>query len=255
MNRKTCTLALIAAALTAAGGAAHAQATIDHNKALAGNITPGDTAGYPIMLSRPGHYKLMGNLTVPAGFNGIEIQAPDVTLDLNGFTVAGPASCTRDSASAVVTCQTAGGGNGIVITADGGVTIQGGTVRGFVRGIVGNAVETLIRVRATQNTSGGISSTPYGLQGTRIVDSVVDLNGGSGIGIGRGLVQSTRVAANGSYGISGTGQVLVQDSLVLHNRDVGLLSVPVRGTLTRGNGTNRQNTTSLGGNVDGTTPF
>lgn len=254
-NRTARIPALIAAALLAAAGAAQAQATIDHNKALAGNITPGDLAGYPITISRPGHYKLMGNLTVPPGFTGIEVQASDVTLDLNGFTVAGPGSCARDVASRVVTCQGSGGGLGIHITAEGGVTVQGGTVRGFYRGISGNAAETLIRVRLTQNSSTGFVAPPNGQQGTRIVDSIADLNGASGIVLSRGLVQSTRVAGNGQYGISGTGQVVVQDSMVLHNLDTGLLGLIVRGTLTRGNGTNRQSTTSLGGNVDGTTPF
>ena len=80
--------ALALLALTAAGQAL-AQATIDQNKALAGNVTPGDMPGFPITLSVPGSYKLTGNLVVPGGLNGIEITSDNVTLDLNGFRIAG----------------------------------------------------------------------------------------------------------------------------------------------------------------------
>lgn len=61
---------------------------IDQNKALAGGVTPGDAAGFPVTLSKPGSYRLSGNLTVPAGTHGILIASPGVTLDLNGFTLA-----------------------------------------------------------------------------------------------------------------------------------------------------------------------
>lgn len=61
---------------------------IDQNKALAGNVTPGDAAGFPVTLSRPGSYRLSGNLTAPAGVHGFVIASPGVTLDLNGFTLA-----------------------------------------------------------------------------------------------------------------------------------------------------------------------
>ena len=66
---------------------------IDQNKALAGNVTPGDAAGFPVTLGRPGSYRLSGNLTAPAGVHGFVIASAGVTLDLNGFTLAseGPA--------------------------------------------------------------------------------------------------------------------------------------------------------------------
>lgn len=33
--------------------------------ALAGDVTPGDTPGYPVTLSLPGKYKLGGNIEQP----------------------------------------------------------------------------------------------------------------------------------------------------------------------------------------------
>src|SRR5438128_1949460 len=60
---------------------------IDQNRALAGNLTPGDGPGFPVTISQPGSYGLSSNLTVPLGNHGIEITADGVTLDLNGFGI------------------------------------------------------------------------------------------------------------------------------------------------------------------------
>jgi hypothetical protein len=128
---------LIAAACLACAAPAFAQATLDHNKALAGGITRDDQPGYPITLSQPGHYKLMGNLVVPAGVNGISITADDVTLDLNGFRILGAGSCSRNPNMASVSCAGHSGGNGIAVEGNGSFTstIRNGSVRGFNKGV------------------------------------------------------------------------------------------------------------------------
>jgi hypothetical protein len=91
MNR---TLAPVAAALLLLGlPAAHAQTTIDQNKAMTKGIGQGDSAGFPVTITQPGSYRLMSNLSVPAGLDGIVITAPNVTIDLNGYTIAGPNTC------------------------------------------------------------------------------------------------------------------------------------------------------------------
>src|SRR5262245_36759187 len=64
---------------------------IDQNAALAGAVTPDDAAGFPVTLSRPGSYRLSGNLTIAdPDTTAIEITTDNVTLDLNGFTISGP---------------------------------------------------------------------------------------------------------------------------------------------------------------------
>jgi hypothetical protein len=62
---------------------------IDQNKALAGNVTLGDTPGFPVSITQSGSYRLDSNLLAPAGANGIEITASNVTIDLNGFSIIG----------------------------------------------------------------------------------------------------------------------------------------------------------------------
>src|SRR3954453_1870412 len=78
-------LAVMLAAIPAA--AADGEILINQAKVNAGGITPGDTAGFPATLSRPGRYKLSGNLAVPSGGLGIQVTANEVTIDLNGFTI------------------------------------------------------------------------------------------------------------------------------------------------------------------------
>src|SRR5690242_21281609 len=81
---------------------------INQNTALAGNVTPGDTPGFPVTIAAPGSYKLSGNLTVPdANTTAIQITADNVTIDLNGFSIIGPVVC---SGFPVTSCTTTGSG-------------------------------------------------------------------------------------------------------------------------------------------------
>lgn len=91
---------------------------IDQNKALAGNVTPGDAGGFPVTLSQPGSYRLSGNLTVPADTHGILIGNSGVTLDLNGFSI---------------TSSGGFGGRGITDNdvARSRITVRNGQVNGF----------------------------------------------------------------------------------------------------------------------------
>src|SRR6188508_1383609 len=88
---RTRALALATCAIFAAVSPALAvdgEILISQAKVNAGGITPGDSAGFPATLSRPGRYKLSGNLAVPVNQSGIQITTTDVTLDLNGFTIS-----------------------------------------------------------------------------------------------------------------------------------------------------------------------
>jgi hypothetical protein len=44
--------------------------------------------GFPYKITRPGSYRLTGHLTVAATSNGLMIDAPNVLVDLNGFTIS-----------------------------------------------------------------------------------------------------------------------------------------------------------------------
>jgi Right handed beta helix region len=112
-------LASLAVALAAMPAAAiDGEVLINQAKVNAGGITPGDSAGFPATLSRPGRYKLSSNLTVPAQMNGIEVTANDVTIDLNGFTIR--SAQPGQAASGVVS-----------LVGEGLLRVVNGTVTGF----------------------------------------------------------------------------------------------------------------------------
>ncbi len=254
MTRKPLTPALMILTLlaaAAAAGTAQAQATIDHNKALAGNITPGDVPGYPITLSRPGHYKLMGNLSAPANMAAVQIEADGVTLDLNGFTIAGQAQCSRNEASRVVSCQGASQFLRGVFTpfVQVGTVVRNGTVRGFGSGVLLNGSGAVHDLSAMQNMVAGVT-----VQAGRVERVVASLNGAVGISMGHGTIAGSTTINNGAYGISGLKtflDTLVIDTVASGNRLLGIDDASVRGTLQSDNGaTDRSQVRSLGGNAD-----
>jgi hypothetical protein len=102
-----CMLAATSSSLYAVDGVV----LIDQNRALAGNVTPGDAPGFPVTISQPGSYRLSGNLTVPdSNTTAIQITADFVTLDLNGFSIIGPNVCTVNPTA----CSAPGSGTGVL---------------------------------------------------------------------------------------------------------------------------------------------
>src|SRR5215469_17235968 len=102
---------------------------INQNVALAGNVTPGDTPGFPVTITAQGSYKLSGNLIVPdANTTAIDITADPVTIDLNGFSIVGPVVC---SGFPVTSCTLSGTGIGVHAGLATNVTVLNGVVRGM----------------------------------------------------------------------------------------------------------------------------
>jgi len=243
----------LAAALLAAP--AFAQTAIDQNRALAGNVTPGDTPGFPITLAQPGHYKLTGHLSAPAQTTAIVISADNVTLDLNGYTVSGSGSCTQDNATLLVTCT-----QGIDNTKPG-IAVQGaraavrnGVVMGFSgAGLVAGAMGRYDNLVLAQNGQQGFTAVG---SGNRIAHSTFDTNRGHGLYMMRGQVSASLAINNGAVGMVGFGasDLLVTASQSLHNHGSFEFAV-LRGTQANGNKTTRYGVTSLGANLEGLTAY
>jgi hypothetical protein len=170
------------AAVLLAGGDALAGAgvvEINDARALAGGITTSDVAGYPVTLGTPGSYRLTGPLSVTdANQSAIEIASHDVTLDLNGFVISGPVSCTGSGLG--VTCTGSGTGVGITGSSREGIVIGNGTITGFGSGGIDLVpVEScrLARLNVVANRGNGIR-----LGGSCAIEGViVDANRGAGI--------------------------------------------------------------------------
>ena len=185
------------------GSSTVAAVTIDQAKAMAGAVTSGDAAGFPVTLSQPGSYRLTGNLVVPdANTTAITITAPNVTLDLAGFTISGPVTCTTFPTM----CHGAGTGDGIAIDLPGageraGVSVANGNIRGMGRS----------GVRAVDH------------DGIRLERLFVIHSGGPGVALyGGGVVVDSQVLYNGQIGILGNNLALF-NNLVRSNAATGIV--------------------------------
>lgn len=242
------------AALCAASGA-HAQATIDQSRAVAGGINSTDSAGFPITLTQSGHYRLTGNLVVPAGVSGIDIQGHNITLDLNGFTISGPMTCSRNTSTRAVTCSNTPAVDTFGVrntSAMQGTTVRNGSVRGFSRGVrlIGQA--RIEGVTATNNFHALEVWTSAGSAGM-IVDSMAEMNGGTGLSLDRGQILRSSSSRNGWSGVSAPSAQYVQvfDSVASGNAQFGFAGVSLRGSLATENASaSRTKVQSLGQNVD-----
>jgi hypothetical protein len=218
------TLVLHALPLALAAASAHAVdgvTLINQSKALAGGVTPGDEPGFPVTISRPGSYKLSGNLTVPDGeTTAIVITHPRVTLDLNGFAIQGPVTLSGSGASLACTGRSAAwhAGVGVLVqlppNTAGAVAVGNGTIAGM--GGVGAAsmdpsytirpVLVVRDLRLAGNGRGGL----YGAAEVR--DTVAEYN------CGHGVLTSPAVRDSTARYNSGAG---LHTATVLHVRAYG----------------------------------
>ena len=115
-------------------GADSGQIEINQARALAGGVTASDLPGFPVTIDRPGSYVLTGALDLTSeavNTHGIEIVTPlhteNVTIDLAGFEIAGPATCVGFADS--IKCSNTGPGNGISGGGASEVIVLNGKIR------------------------------------------------------------------------------------------------------------------------------
>lgn len=200
------------------GSGAAGPIPIDQARAEAGGVTAGDAAGFPITISQPGSYRLMGNLNLSdPNVNAIEITADNVTLDLNGFSIATPVTCSGGGSA--FTCSVVGQqGHGIYAINRSYTTVRNGQVRGFRSGVqlgLGAVVEGLTVQHAwVSGISASHNSTVAG-NTIALVGVGVDLTGG-------GVVRDNAIGGTRGAGINtSTG------SLIVGNRISGAGSLAV----------------------------
>lgn len=170
---------------------------------------PASAAGFPIVIGAPGSYYLAENITGVSGKDGISIAARGVTLDLNGFVLAG----------------VIGSGNGITVFSFSGspdnVSVGNGTVSfwggaGVMADFSRNSVYKDLRL--TGNGSGGIRAS-----GNSLISRVVAVNNVEhGIlmnldqGAG-GIIRDSTASQNSLDGIQVLGDTVVVDNASFNN--------------------------------------
>lgn len=199
---------------------------IDQDCAVNTGCVTGDSAGFPVTITEPGSYRLIGNLSVPDATTGaILIEADDVTLDLEGFAIQGPVDCTGEP---VTDCSPIGeftSHSGVRVFGGDNATVRNGTIRGMgFSGLLCNATEcTVIGIRAISNAQTGISVANDGV----IRGSIANSNGNVGIEGGSGLYADNLARANGGDGFSITA-IDPNGAVVRGNTSVGNGSEGIR---------------------------
>lgn len=174
--------------------------------ALAGCF-PGDAPGFPVQIEEPGSYVLTGSLDVGGSANasGIVVDSGTdgaVTIDLNGFSISGPVSCTG---SPVTSCSPSGGvGVGVEapFSSSTHVTVRNGAIRGM-----------------------GINAVSCGSD-CAVLDLVVEQNGGEGIAHANGTGTFRRIVTrrNGGDGMFVKGTI--EDVIAENNGGRGIFGNP-----------------------------
>ena len=156
--------------------------------------------GFPYMITQPGSYKLSGNLIVTlASKDGIDINSDNVTLDLNGFTIAGPDSRVWSF------------GNGIA-SANQNITVKNGVVTSFPVGVFLTGTATITDIQAGGNGE-GIVAFPNGGQTSGFIIARCAANGNAGIGFELHNATISDSIANANHA---SGFFVVRSSLI-HN--------------------------------------
>jgi hypothetical protein len=180
---------------------------------------PGDTAGFPVGTDPGKSYVLTSSLTVTEA-DTTAIQLDDgASLDLNGFTIKGPAVCTGTPPS----CVGLGSGRGVL--ASNGGSIRNGRITGMGGDGISSGGGTIIEHMVIDaNGDNGIVSSGAG---TRIADCGVLRNKDDGISLANSsrphVIQRTSVFGNGNRGINALNPLIV-DSAIYGNASYGVES-------------------------------
>lgn len=211
-----CTSAALAGDLTPPGAPAPTMKSLDVVEAR----TPIFAADLPLTISQPGSYYLAENIVTAGG--GITIAASEVSIDLNGFSLAGGTgtgiqdSGTRSNLRVVNGSVRGWSSGGVVLDAAQGVLIEGVTTSGnqvqgiwIDAGIVRNCVSTN-DVLISSTGSYALAVAEGLIEGCAAIDS-----NGSGIWLGvNGVARGVYVRNCSGNGVFlGAGSTLANSTI------------------------------------------
>ena len=181
---------------------------INADCAIVGGCFDGDSGGYPVTITEPGSYRLTGNLSTSSEIvTFIDVTADNVTIDLNGYSLIGPVTCSGST----LTCNNSGVGDGIDAEGQGNIYVHNGSITGMGRdGLVVGRSARIERLTVAENARDGIVAQVPGSVLHRVS---VRENGSDGIALGFGAsyVMDSVVFNNGAQGVFGgfCGNVLM----------------------------------------------
>jgi hypothetical protein len=171
-------------------------------------ITQTGTTTFPINLTATGSYKLNSNITVTSSStDAIVIAAPGVTLDMNGYSIIGPLSCTNSGCSSYP-------GSGGIITNSTNSLVKNGYIRGF---------QTCAEVEFGIIENVNVSSCDTGIAAyyATVHQNVVSYTYYEGIFGEYSVLTDNTLYGNGSYGIAAINTTVISNT-VTSTADFGL---------------------------------
>jgi hypothetical protein len=176
---------------------------IDQAKVLAGNVTPGDTPGFPVTISKAGSYRLSGNLTVPGGGKkGIVLTTSNVTIDLNGFQISSKAGTGQPGYCGITD-------NNHALS---GIAVRNGTISSLEVGIMLQHSQAVVEcLQVFRTTSFGIQTGPCSI----VKGNTIRSHNMLGIEIGEGSIVSGNIisSCDGGAGMVGSGSVVCDNAV------------------------------------------
>ncbi len=218
----------------------------------------GDSAGFPVRINgnAGSSYRLTSNLVVPSiTQDGINITAPNIEIDLNGFAIMG-----IDCVGVTTSCKppTRSFGDGIT-TADSSyhsISIKNGSILGMGRRGVYLSGENSKIENVTSKWNGadslsiGLLVGDYGkINNCTVIGNI------KGIEFSNGAIISNNIVSNNNTGITGLLQSMVNNNIIISNTNTGLslgTTSAYKDNVIDGNGTAISGGIDAGGNICGT---
>ena len=200
-----------------------------------------DTGGFPFTITSSGSYRLTTNLSVPSD-SGIVVEAGDVTIDLNGFSIVGTGGGAAKGLSGRKGFVETGG-----IRGEAGTTVRvlNGAVSGFPVGILLRGLANEVKMVTAHSNGVGMvvwpseskGGPPTGQQGGTIENCKAfdNLDGMHGFGI---TVTDFVATDNEQNGIN-CQDCSITNSLLTNNGNNGIecSDCKIRDSRISGNGT------------------
>jgi len=177
---------------------------------------PGDTNGLPITITEPGSYQLTSNISSNSTTTDvIQINSDNVTLDLNGFSIIGPRTCTGENTSLVCT-QPGMTAHGITANGRKNIKVKNGMVKGFDTG-----------VSLTSSASRG-----------NVVENIQSSENEFGMSVINGMVNNCVANRNLDTGISNGlfSRLIVKDSYAYGNKNFSIIAITCSNVYLSNNG-------------------
>jgi len=213
----------------------------------------GDTAGLPVKVLSTGSYRLTSNLVVPdENTSGIYIDAPSVSIDLNGFEIIGAACAGKLASSCTPSAGTGSGVDISIVSNPPGTSVKNGSITGMGKfGVYLGDQAQVSNLRVRWNRLNGIHVSG----GSTIFANTSYQNGGDGIATGSSTISDNTVHGNGGQGISGGALSTISNNSANQNGGDGIASSD-GSTITgnsasnnTGDGIDAQNGCSVSGNT------